>query len=81
MPRIIALGLLALTLSGCAYAKLRNPQTSAEARCGIVPVHLWYSVARANDQVFEEVECIDALVRQGYESIPAGPEIPYLYPL
>lgn len=71
-------GLIALMMTGCAYARFRHPQTSATAQCGVVPIPPWFNTAQAMNQVFREISCKDGLMGQGYAPIPAGPDYPYL---
>ena len=79
MPRrIAAIGLIALSLTGCAYTRFRHPETGATAQCGVVPIPPWFGYELAKNQVFREVTCMENLTRQGYVEIPAGPDIPYL---
>ena len=78
VTRIAVVGLIALTLCGCAYTRFRHPETGATAKCGVVPIPPWFDQEAAMNQVFREVACMENLARQGYVEVPAGPDIPYL---
>lgn len=81
--RILALALIALSTSGCAYLRMRNPQTADLRSCGKVPVAPWYGLQRAQDEVYREVACMQTLEEQGYERVPGEPRYgrgPVAYP-
>jgi hypothetical protein len=81
--RIVALALIALSTGGCAYLKMRNPQTADVQSCGRVPVAPWYGPERAQDEAYRELSCVEELGARGYERVPGEPHYklgPVYYP-
>jgi hypothetical protein len=70
-------GVIAVSLGGCAYARLQHPTTAMVATCGTVPIVPWLAYDEALGRAAEEVQCIRTLEGQGYTYIPAW-DYPFL---